>query len=320
MARKYPLAILLALLTGLTAMSVQAQVQRAFVSGLGNNANTATNCQVTAPCKTFAAAVLVVAANGEVVALDTAPYGSVTLTQSISLTAAPGVYAGISVFAGAGVTINTPNISVVLRGITINGQGGANGVLMDVASTGAKLSIENCVIANFTNGPGVQVNSAATLRIVNTLIRDSNSGIQLGNGATADISNSKIYGSATAGIIAIAAASPTTASVSDTIVSGSLSTGGIGSTGIIALSNAGNSQISVTRTTITNNNTGIQSQASVGTAMISISDSMLSGNLCGLGVSPFGGTAIVESLGNNAIRQNTNATCGGGSVTTVSLQ
>ena len=116
-------------------------VQRAFVSATGNNANTATFCAVTAPCKTFAAAVTVVADNGEVVALNTAPYGSVTLTRSISLTAAPGVYAGISVFAGSGVTIASPGISVVLRGLTINGQGGANGILVDTPATGAKYQL-----------------------------------------------------------------------------------------------------------------------------------------------------------------------------------
>ena len=58
--RNFPFAILLALLSALTAIPSQAQVQRAFVSGNGNNANVATNCAVTAPCKTFAAAVTVV--------------------------------------------------------------------------------------------------------------------------------------------------------------------------------------------------------------------------------------------------------------------
>ena len=178
-------------------------VQRAFVSATGNNANTATFCAVTAPCKTFAAAVTVVADNGEVVALNTAPYGSVTLTRSISLTAAPGAYAGISVFAGSGVTIATPGISVVLRGLTINGQGGANGILVDTPATGTKLSIENCVIANFANagGAGVAVNAPAQLRVVNTLVRDSFDGISIAGGATAVITGSKILENADTGIL-----------------------------------------------------------------------------------------------------------------------
>ena len=99
MSRNFPLAFLLALPCALMTIPAQAFVQRAFVSGKGDNANVATNCAVTAPCKTFAGALPVVAANGEIVAMDTAAYGSVTLTQSISLTAAPGVYAGISVFS-----------------------------------------------------------------------------------------------------------------------------------------------------------------------------------------------------------------------------
>ena len=159
---------------------------------------------MTAPCKTFASAVTVVADNGEVVALDTAPYGSVTLTRSISLTAAPGVYAGISVFAGAGVTIATPGITVVLRGLTINGQGGNFGVSI-TASNDATLSIENCVISNFSTpgGAGINVNAFAAVRIVNSVIRDSFNGVILDGGTQAVISHSHILGNQNVGIVMI---------------------------------------------------------------------------------------------------------------------
>src|SRR5687768_18418355 len=70
-----------------------ALVQRTFVSGLGSDANP---CTRTEPCRTFAAAIAQTQAGGEVVALDTAGYGPVTVTQAISLISPPGVYAGIS--------------------------------------------------------------------------------------------------------------------------------------------------------------------------------------------------------------------------------
>ena len=269
-------------------------VQRAFVSATGNNANTATFCAVTAPCKTFAAAVTVVADNGEVVALNTAPYGSVTLTRSISLTAAPGVYAGISVFAGSGVTIASPGISVVLRGLTINGQGGANGILVDTPATGAKVSIENCVIANFANagGAGVAVNAPAQLRVVNTLIRDSFDGVSIAGGATAVITGSKILENSDTGILVNGA----NAAIVNTVSSAS-------GTGIAAGAGSG-TQIAVTGSAITNNGTGVIAQ---GTSTVTLTNSMVTGNTLGLSQS---GSATLELTGNNTVRQNTTPSSG----------
>ena len=280
------------------AQTVNQTVQRAFVSATGNNANTATFCAVTAPCKTFAAAVTVVADNGEVVALNTAPYGSVTLTRSISLTAAPGAYAGISVFAGSGVTIATPNISVVLRGLTINGQGGANGILVDTPATGAKLSIENCVIANFANpgGAGVLVNSSAQLRVVNTLIRDSFDGLSIAGGATAVITNSKILENSDTGILVNGAS----AAIVNTVSSAS----GTG----IATGAGSATQIAVTGSAITNNGTGVSAQ---GTSTVTVSNSMVTGNTLGLSQAD---TSTLELTGNNTVRQN--ATPSSGTITT----
>ena len=56
--------------------------------------------------------------------MDSAGYGAVTITQSVSIIAPAGIYAGISVFGGDGVTVNAPGAIVVLRGLSINGQGG----------------------------------------------------------------------------------------------------------------------------------------------------------------------------------------------------
>ena len=96
MLRNSPALCLLVLLCATIANPANALVQRAFVASYGSNSNVASNCPVNLPCRTFDSAVTVVATDGEVVALDTAPYGTVTLTRSISLTAAPGAYAGKS--------------------------------------------------------------------------------------------------------------------------------------------------------------------------------------------------------------------------------
>jgi hypothetical protein len=56
-----------------------AQVQRTFVSGLGNDANP---CTRTAPCRTFGRAISQTNSSGEVYVLDTAGYGPFTITRA----------------------------------------------------------------------------------------------------------------------------------------------------------------------------------------------------------------------------------------------
>jgi hypothetical protein len=75
--------------------------QRAFVASYGTDVNTAANCSLASPCRGFAAAATVTDANGEIIVLDSAGYGPVTITKSISIIAPAGVYAGITVFSGA---------------------------------------------------------------------------------------------------------------------------------------------------------------------------------------------------------------------------
>lgn len=74
-------------------------MQRSFVASYGNDANP---CSVTLPCRSFNAALAQTVAGGEVIALDSAGYGTMTITQSASVIAPAGVYAGISVFSGDG--------------------------------------------------------------------------------------------------------------------------------------------------------------------------------------------------------------------------
>jgi anti-sigma28 factor (negative regulator of flagellin synthesis) len=290
-------------LSMLLAAPAQA-VQRAYVSAVsGNDANTATGCPATAPCRWFATAVTVVDAGGEVVAMDTGAYGSVTLTNSISLISAPGAYAGISVFpSSTGVNIATGGINVTLRGLTINGMGGNYGVNM---TNGARLSIENCVISNFGSGAtGVNVASGANVRVVDTLVRDNSVGVALSGGATADISGSKFLGNANGIYVQGTGANSTTASVSDTVVSGASNTG----IWAYASNASATVRVEVIRGTVANGNYGVSSTATAGTALLTLSDSMVSGNSTGLYQN--GAGASLKSLGNNTVSDNTTASSG----------
>src|SRR5215472_3306097 len=130
-----------ALLVVLFASGASAQVQRTFVSGLGSDANP---CSRTAPCRTFGQAISQTNPNGEVIVLDSAGYGAFTITQAVSITAPPGVYAGISVFSGDGITITAGGSdTVILRGLTLNNQGSTGtGIICTMVGT---LHIESCV-------------------------------------------------------------------------------------------------------------------------------------------------------------------------------
>jgi hypothetical protein len=68
-----------------------------------------------------------------VVVLDSAGYGAFAITQAVTVQAPPGVYAGISVFSGDGITINAGGSdTVILRGLTVNNQGSnGNGILFN---------------------------------------------------------------------------------------------------------------------------------------------------------------------------------------------
>ena len=79
--------------------SAHAAAQRTFVASYGQPANTALNCSIASPCRAFSEAMSATNAGGEVIVLDSAGYGNVTIAQSVSIIAPTGVYAGISVFA-----------------------------------------------------------------------------------------------------------------------------------------------------------------------------------------------------------------------------
>ena len=293
---------------GALASSPAEGVQRVFVASYGNDANTATNCGFANPCRGFTAAQTVTDPGGEIVALDAAGYGAITITKSITITANPGFYAGISASTGNAVTIATPSVNVSLRGLNINGIGATNGIVM---TNGARLSVENCIVSNFSVGTGVHVDAAARVRVVDSVIRDNDRGINLQGGATGDVATSKILGNSFFGIVAEGAVASTTTTivVTDTLVAGN-------QFGIVSrsLGGTGSTRVSVIRSTISNTvTTAVVSVSDGAPATLTLSETLVTNNQFGLIQS--GGAAVFESLGNNTVRQNLNPVSG--TITTV---
>ena len=144
-----------------------ATSQRTFVSTSGvNNAN----CSITTPCRDFTTALAATNAGGEIIVLDSGGYGSVTIAQSVSIIAPAGVYAGISVFSGDGVTVAAGVAgNVTLRGLTINGQGGNRGI---VVTSAAEVHIKRCIVTNM-GADGIRIDGGTRINVRDTLVRDS---------------------------------------------------------------------------------------------------------------------------------------------------
>jgi hypothetical protein len=146
----------------------EATAQRTFVASNGLDTNA---CSLTQPCRSFGRAITQTNAGGEIIVQDSAGYGSVAITTPVSIIAPPGIYAGISVFPGFdGVTVNAPGATVILRGLSINGQGGDVGINLLQA---ARLRIESCVISNM-GGSGVEHKApGGEMIVLDTIVRDN---------------------------------------------------------------------------------------------------------------------------------------------------
>lgn len=153
-----------------TVSIAQAQASRTWVSGVGDDANP---CSRTAPCKTWAGAISKTAACGEIDALDPGGFGAVTITKSITLDGT-GTFASILASLVNGIIINAASTDVVtIRGISINGFcNGINGINILQAKT---VNVEDCVIFRFNTGNGITVNETNDLQlnVRNTVIRDN---------------------------------------------------------------------------------------------------------------------------------------------------
>jgi hypothetical protein len=153
------------------ATDAGASTQRTFVASYGSPTNTSFNCSIAKPCRAFSEAISVTGPKGEVVVLDSAGYGPVTITQPVSIIAPGGIYAGVTVSSGDGITVNVgASDTVVLRGLSINGQGGSRGIVFQV---GQRLRIENCVVSGMSSDGIVHNATNGEMILLETIVRDN---------------------------------------------------------------------------------------------------------------------------------------------------
>ena len=167
------LKLLAVIIFALSVHSTSNAQERYWVSGTGNDANP---CFRLSPCRTFQRAHDVATAGHEIVVMDSAGYGPINITKSVSISG-EGFYAGITVFAGlTGITINSPTAVVVLRNLDIDGLNGVGDHGIQVLNA-ASLHIENCIIHGL-NGFGLVVsggggvNAGLRMAVKDTVIRN----------------------------------------------------------------------------------------------------------------------------------------------------
>ena len=167
---------------------VQAQANRTWVSGVGDDQN---SCSRAAPCRTFAGAISKTITGGEITAMDAGGFGTVIIRKSITIEGT-GVPASIHAAQATGITIDIPfrrqgdtKRAVRIRGLAINGLGnGVNGIRVIAARS---VTVEDCVIDGF-NENGIHV-QAGFLFVRNTTIRNN---VGTGITATAEVAGAAI--------------------------------------------------------------------------------------------------------------------------------
>ena len=294
----------------LAASSMARAQTRTWVSGTGNDADP---CSFTAPCKTFAGALLKTSMNGEISVMNSGAYSTVTINKSITIDGHDN-FASILASGTTGIIINLTDPAdtkktVRLRNLNLQGTGGATGGPGTVGIrilAADKVYIEDCLIEGFEatgaapNGRGIsdERSTPGKLFVTNTTVRNSRSNavVIFPSGGSpqainAIFDNVRVYGNGGTGIYA----GPGT---KVTIMNSNIT--GNGNAGIQADSVTGTTEVNLERTVVSNNtNYGIYSGP--GPAIVRMSETLVTRNNTGLNFA--GGT--IHTYGNCRIAGNT---------------
>ncbi len=300
------------------ASSAQAQVPRTFVSVQGKDSN---SCDIPEKaCRSINAAIAKVQAAGEVVIVDSGTFQPFTANKSVTVVAAPGAQAGISVSSGIGAAVSAgATDTVILRGLTLNAVGGSDGI---VFMSGAALHVETCVINGFSSN-GIAVGPGGNFFARNVTVRNNaGGGILLspfGTGPlTASLENVIVDGNGTGiNIQSNALQNPVRVTIRDSVVAGNKFLGivagtppGSGATAEVIIDNCkmtGNlsgpvaglgTTMSVSNSVITHNGSGINTFPG---STVYVSNTTITHNATGLLIN--GGSLL--SRGNNTVESNT---------------
>jgi hypothetical protein len=265
-AAMWKAVVRLSLAAILFAVPAHAQTTSTYVSGVGSDANP---CTAASPCRTLQAAVARTAPGGQILPLDSANYGYVTIKQAVSILNGRGATGVLATSSLTGVNINAGAADVItLQGLDIDGAGsGGSGVQFN---SGASLNIQDSVIRGFSNGINFQPSGSSALVVSRTLISNNSTGINLHGAAatTAVLNDVQLVGNGT-GLAATGASSSALANVA-------IQNGVIANNSTVGIAAGASSTVSVASSTITNNAVGLRALAA--SSQLPVSNSTLTGN------------------------------------------
>lgn len=253
----------------------QAQNPRAYVGVSGTDAG---NCNNPAsPCRLVGYALSVVDDRGEVVIVESGYYRPFQVDKSVTVAAAPGVYAQINIPEQSASAISVAvaaNEYVVLRGLNVHAPGGVAGQIGIRFNTGGTLHVENCTINGFTLS-GIS-SGGAELFVKDTTIRNSGYSVHVvsgnGNVTRAVLENCRIEN----GIHGIHASSNARVTAKNTTAAGHSGAGFLAS---LPVNGGIPAEMNLENCVSSNNAIGIN--ANVNT-IVRVSNSTVTGNTTGL--------------------------------------
>jgi hypothetical protein len=310
--RKLALPFIIAAI-GLAAMSVSPARAQLFHTWVASNGLDTNNCDRPTPCASFGVAYTKTSAGGEITCVDSANFGGVTITKSITINCENVIGSDSSVgglFSGL-VQVNTAATDVViLRGLDLDGLNVACGGFCGmIQSFGAgTLLVEKVRMSNLrgAGGSGIRFtpNGPAQLTVSDSTIthngeNTSTAGILIrptaGGSANVSIDRARLYnnvngifvdGSGGGGAVNV--------NVRDSVVTGS------SNAGIVVATPGPSMSALIERTTVASSlNVGVA--VSGAAATVRIGNSTIFGNVTG--VAAFSGGTL-RSYKNNQINGN----------------
>jgi hypothetical protein len=280
---------------------------RTWVSATsGSDSN---QCTRASPCLTFAAALALTPAGGEIDVLDPGDFGPVTITKAISIYGdAAGVAGTVPSSGTSGIVISAGSSDVIkLHGLSFDGANGS-GTSGVVFLSGARLNISQCVFQGFTTSgmtlsPGTGSATKTLLDVQETTILNNATGIliQPTGGITANVRLRRLRIDNNTGeglrVDGTGGSGAINAAIADSTASHNAGNG------IDAVSGPGNAIVDVMRVVAAaNGSAGIQSnQSSGGSASVTVGSSVLYANA--VGIQATGGAGLL-SYGNNQVTGN----------------
>jgi hypothetical protein len=275
-----------------------------------------------------------------VIVLDSAGYGPATIAKPVSIIAPTGIYAGVAVVGGNGLTVNAgPGVVVILRGLTINGQGAGVGIIATFGLD-ARLHVENCVISGLLTGLKATATDDSSLFVSDTVIRENGAngidlagapllvtlehveikgnfgiGVKAQDGPTVAIRDSSIGRNAVGGVYA-----STTLLTSTRLMVHASQIHHNGSAGVAAnvINGGGYVIVTVSESNVSDNaSAGISLTGTAGHAFVLVRGNTLDNNFSGIYINVLGGGAVV-TIKDNAIHDGIDGiTISGGGVATI---